>query len=324
MTATTEQGTCPTCSSDVPVNKDGRTRKHRRANGQPCPGSGSPTGTARIPRPARGWYTDPTTGTKLRRVTSILEKGVPKPALPYWAANLVAETAMEHLPRLVRASRHPEQAREAYDWLRRAHTRQRDERAALGEAAHRIIEAHILDQPIPQDILDDPEMRPYLTHFLRFISDFEVQFDASEMVVGSYEHGYAGTLDYILRSPYINSGAPTLGDTKTGGELDARLADGTVKGVYPDAGLQMSAYRHAEYCWLRDGTRQPMPQTADVGVVLHLRPEGYRVYPIQCGPGIFTRFLHAAEVAAWATDIAPTVVGAPLANPSRAKKRKVA
>lgn len=307
---------CPACGNSPQVNRDGRLRKHKH-NGDTCPGSGQPTGSARIPKPARGWYTCPETGTKLRRVTTILERGVPKPALPYWAANITAETAMENLPRLVRASRRPADAQEAYDWLRRAHTRKKDERADIGSAVHRIIEAHVLDEPLPAELLDDPEMRPYLANFLRFVEEYEVTFKASEMVVGSYTHGYAGTLDYILQSPHIYDGRPCLGDTKTGGELDATLSDGTVKGVYPEAGLQMSAYRHAEVCWLRDGTRLPMPETHDVGIVLHLRPEGYRVYPAACGPEVFAKFLNAMQVADWSTEIAPTVIGAPLPVPAR-------
>lgn len=312
-----QHAACPTCEQpDIQVNQTGRLRKHKH-NGANCPGSGAPIGEARIPKPARGWYTDPTTKQKMRRVTSILERGVPKPALPYWAGNITAETAMEHLPRLVRASRRADDAQEAYDWLRRAHTRKKDERGDIGDAVHQIIEAHVLRKPISQELLDDPEMRPYLEHFLTFIREYEVTFTASEMVVGNYQHGYAGKLDYILRSPHIYGGRPCMGDTKTGGELDVRLSDGTLKGVYPEAGMQMSAYRHAEVCWLRDGTRLPMPETHDEGVVLHLRPEGYRVYPVKCGPAVFAKFLHAMQVADWSTELAPTVVGAALPVPAR-------
>jgi hypothetical protein len=311
------QAACSTCTQpNIKINKDGRLSKHKH-NGNPCPGSGTPTGTARIPKPARGWYTDPTTKRKLRRVTSILDNGVPKPALIFWAGNIVAECAMENLPTLVRSSRNSVQAQEAYDWLRRAHTRKKDERGDIGGAVHEIIEAHVLDKPISQELLDDPEMRPYLDHFLTFIREYEVTFLASEMVVGNYQHGYAGKLDYILQSPHIHGGRPCMGDTKTGGERDVRLSDGTLKGVYPEAALQLSAYRHAEVCWLRDGTQMPMPETHDEGIVLHLRPQGFRVYPVKCGADVFDKFLHAAHTDRWATEIAPTVVGAALPVPAR-------
>lgn len=161
-----------------------------------------PTGTDRIPKPSQGWYRVPGTDTKLRRVTTILNQGSTKgDVLSIWAANLVAEVAMANLPRLVSSSLYADQRAETYDWLRRAPLRKRDERADIGSTVHRIIEAHVLGQPLPSDLMDDPEMAPFLAHFLRFVDDWQVTFEASEMVVGSFEHGYAGTLDYLLKSP---------------------------------------------------------------------------------------------------------------------------
>lgn len=312
-----EKVACPGCSATVQLNKNGTLAKRGHQGATPCTWAGHPYGAARIPKPARGWYRDPVTGAKLRRVTSILDNGVPKAALIFWAGNTVAECAMENLPRLIRDSRNPHDAKNAYDWLRRAHTRKKEERGDVGDAVHKIINAHVLQEPMPEGLLDDPEMRPFLQNFLRFVDEFEVTFEASEMVVGSYKHGYAGTLDYIVRSPHINGGRPTLGDTKTGGELDVRLANGLLWGVYPEAGLQMSGYRNAEVCWQRDGTRLPMPETCDEGIVLHLRPQGYRVYPAKCGPEVFEKFLNAMQIDDWSTVLAPAVVSAALPVPVR-------
>lgn len=254
---------------------------------------------------AGGYYRDKITGERLRSVTTILTQGVPKEALIYWAGNLVAETAMDNLPYLVDAA-HGSAAmrREAYDWLRRAHTRKKEERADVGTAVHRLVEAEILGEPVPQELLDDPEMAPYVAQFKAFVADYEVAFEASEMVVAHYAHGYAGTLDYLLRSPRIAGGKLLMGDTKTGGELD-------VKGVYPEAGIQQAAYRHAEVGWLRDGTRVPMPETHG-GIVLHLRPEGYRVVPVRCDVELFEVFLHAKHVAEFTSRTSKTVVRKPL------------
>ncbi|MEU1553966.1 hypothetical protein ABZ517_14775 [Streptomyces scabiei] len=280
----------------------------------------APTGPDRIPKPSQGWYRDKVTGTKLRRVTTILNQGMPKEALVFWAGNITAETAMDNLPYLVRASLFPDQRTEAYDWLRRAHTRKKDARAEIGGAVHDVIEAHVLGEPIPAALMDDEEIRPYLEHFLRFVDEWQVTFEASEMTVGNYTDEYAGKLDYVLKSPLIAAavGAPLdmaiLGDTKTGGELD-------VKGVYPEAGLQMSAYRAAEVGWLRDGTRIPLPAMHTTGVVLHLRPEGYRLIPIDCGPEVYAGFLHVKSVAEFQTGTAKTVVGEALALPTITEER---
>lgn len=302
------------------------------------------TGPARIPRRTSGFYRDPDTGRKYRSVTTILNQGVPKEALIFWAGNTVAESAMLNLPMLVKASRRPQTRAEAQEWLSRAHTRKKDERADIGTAVHNLIEAHVLGQPIPQQLLDDPDLHPYLAHFEAFTTDWQVSFEASEMVVANEDQEYAGTLDYLLRSPRIvdamcaagllPEGADRdmclMGDTKTGGEVctgddlcvRARPSEfktcvgGThsIKGVYAEAGLQMSAYRAATVGWLRDGSKVPMPDTHPVGVVLHLRPEGYVLAPLRCDEQVFDLFNHARWVAQWTSEVSKTVVAPALAH----------
>jgi hypothetical protein len=294
------------------------TPPRKRANTKP-----KATGAARIPKRSQGFYRDPETGDKLRSVTTILNQGVPKEALIFWAGNIVAECAIENLPHLVKASRSTQRRTDAYDWLRRAHTRKKDERADIGSAVHKLIEAHILEQPVPDELMDDPEMVPFLEHFWTAVADFDITFTASEMVVANPDDGWAGTLDYMLTSPIIaaalNLPADTqfMGDTKTGGELDEITSAGYPKGVYPEAGLQMSAYRKGSVCWLRDGQKVPMPITAEVGLVLHLRPQGYRIYPAGCGDEVYAKFLHAKQVAEWTTALSKTVLGDPLTAPKR-------
>jgi hypothetical protein len=253
----------------------------------------------------KGYYQDQLTGERLRSVTTIIHQGVPNDALIYWAGNLTAEMALDNLEYLNEADEGGEDERKrAYDWLRRAHTRKKETRADLGSVVHKLVEAETLGEPVSQELIEDPQWAPYIARFREFVRDFQVTFAASEMVVANYTHGYAGTLDDIFHSPLINDGKPTLGDVKSGGELG-------VKGVYPDAGLQMSGYRYAEYGWLRDGSRIPMPETHG-GVVLHLRPEGYWVVPVRCDEVMFGKFLHAKEVAEFTSRIKKTVIGAPL------------
>lgn len=272
-------------------------------------------GPDRIPKPSQGWYRVPGTDIKLRRVTTILNGGYPKPELMFWAANLTAADAFATLPRLVSASLRPAEKEEAYDWLRKGHIRKKEERGDLGTAAHTLVESHVLGTPLPEELLSDEEMAPYLDNFLRFVAEWEVEFEASEMTVGNFAHGYAGKLDYLFRSRLIAAAlkvAPNtlfLGDTKTGGELDE-------KGVYPEAGLQMSAYRRAEVGWLRDGTQIPMPSIHDVGIVLHLRPEGYRPMPLKCGDDVFDAFLHVKKVAEFKSVLSKSVVGEALTLPA--------
>ncbi|WP_225840261.1 hypothetical protein [Streptomyces sp. NK08204] len=279
-----------------------------------------PTGTDRIPQPSQGWYRVPGTDIKLRRVTTILNQGFPKPQLVFWAANLTAADAFATLPKLVAASLNPADKEEAYDWLRKGHIRKKDERAEVGGAVHDVIEAKVLGEPIPEALLDNDEIAPFIDHFLRFVTDWEIEFEASEMTVGNFTDGWAGKLDYLFRSrpiAHLLDVPPKtlfIGDTKTGGELDE-------KGVYPEAGAQMSAYRRAEVCWLRDGTQLPMPKVHDVGIVLHLRPEGYRPMPLKCGDDVYEVFRHVQQVAEFQRVLAKSVVGEALTLPTRTEEK---
>lgn len=300
----------------------------------------------RGPVPARqgnGYYADHTTGDRLRSVTTILSGGVPKPGLVHWAGNMCTDSAIENLPALVAASRHPEQLEELRSWIKKAHTRKKDERADVGTAVHRIIESRILGTPVPDVIwvegeqirLDGPDMQPYLENFIRFEAEWKPAWTASEMVVANPEHGYAGTLDYMIGDGLIAdalraqgydvpAGVDLMGDTKTGGEWDRMTSAGHVHGVYPEAGLQMAAYREAKVAWLRHGEKVPMPATAQVGIVLHLRPEGYRLYPVRCGELEYRYFRHAQMVDEWSSRICSAkadapVVGKALALPAPAE-----
>ncbi|WP_030798879.1 hypothetical protein [Streptomyces sp. NRRL S-337] len=279
----------------------------------------APTGADRIPRPSQGWYRVPGTDTKLRRVTTILSQGFPKPQLVFWAANLTAADAFATLPTLVAASLRPAEKEAAYDWLRKGHIRKKDERGEIGGAVHDVIEAHVLGTPLPEALLNDRELAPFLDNFLRFVAEWEIEFEASEMTVGNFTDGWAGKLDYLFRSRRIAEclrvPANTLfiGDTKTGGELDE-------KGVYPEAGAQMSAYRRAEVAWLRDGTQIPMPAVHDVGIVLHLRPEGYRPMPLKCGDDVYAVFRHVQAVAEFQRSLSKSVVGEALTLPAPAEE----
>lgn len=295
-------------------------------------------------RQSNGYYADHATGDRLRSVTTIISGGVPKPALVHWAGNMVADSAIENLPALVAASRHPDQLAELRNWLTRAHTRKRDERAEVGGLVHRVIESRLLGTDLPQTIkigdtewdVDGPELAPFLEHFLRFEEEWKPRWTASEMVVANPEHGYAGTLDYLIGADGpigdalraqgwdVDPAGDLMGDTKTGGDWDRITTSGHVHGVYPEAGLQMSAYRKAQVAWLRDGSRVPMPATAEVGIVLHLRPEGYRLYPARCGDLEYRYFRYAQVVDEWSSRISSAksdqpVIGKPLEVPRRSK-----
>lgn len=263
---------------------------------------------------SKGYYKDVETGAKYTSVTTILDRNVVKP-LVHWAGNTVARCAMGNLPYLVKSSRNPDERIDAYEWLSRAHERAKNERADIGTAIHSLIEARILGTPLAPEVGENPEFLPYLRCFDDFVREWKVKFTASEMIVANATYMYGGTLDTLLRSVLI---AEVLGvspdldiaeDTKTGGELDK-------KGVYAEAALQMSAYAHAEFAQTRAGRRVKMPPVADRGVVLHLRPEGYRLIPMEVGAPTFEQFLALVQLdRGWTRGLSKQVVGRALDLP---------
>lgn len=237
-----------------------------------------PTGTVEpiteAPQRVKGWYDTPL--GRFRSVTTILEGGYAKPALPHWSAREVAACAIEHIPYL--ATLRGRQAREeAFEWLRRAAETKKEAAADLGSALHHHAEARVLGTPMPEPT---GEQAPFLEAFDRFLADWRPEFEATELTVAHPEHEWAGTADWWARIPRLGP-MVVLGDYKTG------------KNVYGEAAMQLSAYQRATVGWLRDGT-QVTPPKADRAVVVHLRPgkypDGYAVIPLDTSDAMYAQF----------------------------------
>lgn len=231
-----------------------------------------------------GYYELPD-GTKLMSVTTLIEHGVPKPGLVHWAAIEVARCAIAHIPRLSRLR--GERAREdAYQWLRRAAERKRDDAADLGSSLHDVYEARVLGAPTPAAT---ELQRPFFDAFQRFLDEHQPEFHAAEMVVANPDDGWAGKLDVAIQLPRLGP-VIVVGDWKTG------------KKVYDEAALQLAAYRRATVGWLRDGT-EVEPVVTEAAVVVHIRPDvhektgGYRLYRIDTSDEVYASFLAARDVA---------------------------
>lgn len=231
-------------------------------------------------------------------VTTLL-KAVPKPALTNWAAKLAAEFAVENIKQVNALVRKGE-TEAAVSLIKGAPNRSRDRAANVGTHVHELVSAMILGTP-----WDDwpPELEPYLNHFLQFVDDYDVTFEASEATCYSRKEKYAGTFDFTATIPRLAeigyAGPRCMGDVKTG------------KGVYAEAALQMSAYAHADFIGLPNGEEVPMPPV-DCGVVLHLRPEGYKLIPVRVDEEVFLAFKYVREVFRWTEETSKDVLGVPL------------
>lgn len=233
------------------------------------------------------WYVLPD-GTKLPSVTTVLGTALNKPALPGWAAKVVAEEAMAELPKLVRMSRG--QRAEATKWLKGRPYSQRDEAAAAGTKAHDLAESYVLGKPYEVPGPDTP-LGLTLGQFIRWMDDFKPHFEATEATVVNRTIGYAGTLDALAFIPALGEDRLLVVDYKT-----------SRTGPYPEWALQIAAYANAEEMWLPDGTSVSMPQVKGAAV-LRLRPEFYALHEVTADLDVLLdRFAAARDIATWALD----------------------
>ncbi|GAA3878711.1 hypothetical protein GCM10022243_49280 [Saccharothrix violaceirubra] len=214
-------------------------------------------------------------GKRALGVTTVL-KAVPK-ELVGWSARTVADFVVEH-PGLLQDLIRDGGGDATRDFLAGLPFQQRNAAAVRGTAVHRLAERimHGDEVEVPDDLV------PYVRSYIAFCDDWQPTALHSELVVASRKHGYAGTLDSILRIPVQGLGVVQV-DYKTG------------NGVYGEVALQTAAYRYADVYLDEDGVEQPMVPVDGV-YVLHVRPEGYELMPLEAGPATFDRFLAVLEM----------------------------
>jgi len=241
----------------------------------------------RIERDDSRYYIDPADpDTVLDSVTSILGATTSKDViLVPWSAKIAAQYAVDHHDfiglTIKEASRDA-----AVDLVKGESRRLREVKSDIGTHQHDILEALIIDEPIPdvpehlagvevdgesvdQDAISDG--------LLNFIADFDPAFEMAEATVANPQYGYAGTLDTVAWLPTVRvPGKPSKGarmciDLKTGTHLNDEHRP------------QIVSYKNATEVWVDElGNKADMPEV-DLCAVLHLRREykrGYKLYVI--------------------------------------------
>jgi len=222
-------------------------------------------------------------GTPLTGVTTILGKGLPKPALTTWAANEAAGYAVDHWDEL---AEQPPSVRLAK--IKRAPWDSRDKAALRGTDVHRIAEQLSLGQ----EAAYDESQQGHVDSYLKFLQDWQVQPVWTETPVANLAVGYAGTLDMVAD---LVDGRRWLLDVKTG------------KGVYGETAFQLAAYRYAQVA-LVDGQQLDMVHVDACGVV-HVRADGYDLVPVTADADVFLRFRYIQQCAL-AAEAANDYIGA--------------
>ncbi|MFJ4768473.1 hypothetical protein ACIP88_05050 [Streptomyces uncialis] len=252
-------------------------------------------GVSTLKRGGSRFYVDPDDGRiKVPGVTSVCDM-TPKDFLKYWAVKITAETAVEQVDTVVRlAERDPAGA---VDYLKGAHRRQSSAAAGLGSAAHDLFERlargeEVRDRHVHMDV------KHHVRWFREFLDEVQPEFLHLEETVWSDTHLYAGSFDAIARV----DGEIVVIDWKTS------------KAVYDSVALQLSAYRYADRIILAaDGSSVPVPAIT-AGAALHVRPDGWSLVPVECGPTVFQAFTHLRAVFDWEKDGKRGVIGRPVAG----------
>jgi hypothetical protein len=222
-----------------------------------------------ISRSGSRFYVNPESGRKNPGVTSVLNM-LPKGFLKFWAAKVAAEYAVDNLGSVVGLAMNDRQA--AIDAIKGAPNRFTGKAADVGSEAHDYFEKMAKGEPIGRV---HPDLAPFVQHFQEFLDLCQPEFLFMEETVWSDDLGTAGSFDAmaVLRGDGAGplKGKSLVMDWKT-----------TRSGVHEEVALQLAAYRNAEHLVRPDGSRVPMP-AIDGAAVLHVRPEGWALYPVETG-----------------------------------------
>lgn len=299
--------------------------------------------TAEFGQPAQD-VTKPDPGDiRLWSVTTIIGC-LDKPALLYWSAEEAAKAAVSVARSLTQRIQEDGEA-ETIKWLRDARFRRPKgilSNASLGTCAHHACEEYALtgQRPDNQRLADiirqegGPQfdgiktetavLNRMLDRFDGWLQRFTPSYQATEVVVYHPTYGYAGQTDGFLTI----DGVRLIIDYKTSREgYDAK---GNPKTPYPEAALQLAAYRYAEaaavwrprrieqfrrrYYLLSEAERDravPVPQV-DGGAVIHITPDHCELFPVRCDTAVHEAFLYVQEASRWMNGLAKTVIGIPM------------
>src|SRR5215467_8445716 len=221
------------------------------------------------------YYVD---GVKFDCVTSLISKGLPKPALPYWSARTVAEYVADNLD-TVAAMRDMGRA-SIVAALKEVPWTARTAAAAKGTEVHALAEKLVAGVEV-----DVPEpLAGHVESYVKFLDEWKIEPLLVEATVAHRKWRYCGTLDLVGRMP---NGRIALMDVKT-----------SASGVFPETGYQLAAYRHAEVYVDRAGDEPPMTDLdIEAGYAIWVRADGYDVLPVKCDEAVFKDFLHIAWTA---------------------------
>lgn len=215
---------------------------------------------------------------KLDGVTTLISNGLPKPALVKWAANSAADLACDEWDDLAKLPLSERRKR-----IAGAPDAKRNAAGVKGTRVHALAEPLSRGEkvPVPEDLAG------HVKSCVQFLDDYDVRTLYSERPCYHERYLYAGTFD--LRAE-LDSGEGF-------GVQDWLLDWKTSASAYGDTAYQLSAYGYSTHFELPDGTIAPMKRPERYGVV-HVRADGYDLYPYHVDDAVFREFLYVQQTAA--------------------------
>lgn len=196
-------------------------------------------------------------GKAVKGVTTLLNKGLPKPAIAPWAARTLAEYVADNpdqIEQLRTMGRGPMVAA-----LKGVPWQARDEAAIRGTDVHALGERLVHGEEV-----EVPEhLEGHVEGYVKWLDTWQPEPIWTERPVASRKWWYAGTFDLIATM----DGQTWLLDLKT------------ASGVYGDNALQLAAYAHAEFLIHHD-VEIPLPPIDRLGVI-HITASGTELYPVK-------------------------------------------
>lgn len=236
-------------------------------------------------------------GKPIPGVTTLLGKGLPKPAIPYWSARTVAEYVIRN-PEAVEQLRTMGEG-PAVAALKQIPWQKRDDAAVRGTSVHALADQliHGAEVQVPEHLTDHVE------GYAHWLDEFDVTAVLTERPVASRKWWYAGTFDGIVKIGRGSWAGRTVG-------LDLK----TSSGVYGETALQIAAYMCADFYLSSDDHEEEIPEV-DCTAVVHVTDAGTQMHPLAKNRAEiaehFKLFTHIAYVAKRA-DAIKGYVGEPM------------
>jgi hypothetical protein len=225
-------------------------------------------------------------GAPVPGVTTVL--GVmAKPALINWAARMAADYALDRWDELAEL---PTSKRHAA--IAGAHRDRNKDARNRGTRIHTF--GALLAAGTAVDVPED--LAGPVNAYARFLDTWDMQPVLTESPCVHTTYGYGGTFDAVVTTPKL--GGDVLLDIKTGG-------------VFPEAALQLAAYRHATHYLGADGELAAMPVT-EGAYVARVHPDDVELVPVTADDETFSAFLYLLAVYRWQSAMAADVIGSTL------------